>query len=216
MLRVPDPIKWTIVQGAANFPIRAEMLEGAAFSESIVSKKIIAKVLGPTEFFVTYKLANGTRSNAKDTEVFMTLNHDAETAVHELGHILDAQTSTVTNDSNYNLPTAAELASGQTLTVDTAQASYYHMVNRSQPPSKNQDLGTIFFEPRMRGEKRRVQIGTEFYHPYTSRDYTRWYGVRASEVLTMGMEGLFNNPLHLAANDPELFDFTINVIRGTN
>jgi len=41
--------------------------------------------------------------------------------------------------------------------------------------------------------------------PYAAKDYTQWYQDTTSEVLSVGMEKLYANPLDLAARDPELF-----------
>ena len=67
----------------------------------------------------------------------------------------------------------------------------------------------------MVGEQYRVQTGTPMITPYAARDYSSSFGDTASEVLSQGMELLYANPLHLAANDPALFEYVINVIRGT-
>jgi len=49
------------------------------------------------------------------------------------------------------------------------------------------------------------QQGTPMIEPYAAKDYTQWYQDTTSEVLSVGMEKLYANPLDLAARDPELF-----------
>ncbi len=35
-----------------------------------------------------------------------------------------------------------------------------------------------------------------------------------SEILSMGLECFYNDPIKLATKDPEMFDFIFNVARG--
>ena len=49
------------------------------------------------------------------------------------------------------------------------------------------------------------QQGTPMIEPYAAKDCTQWYQDTTSEVLSVGMEKLYANPLDLAARDPELF-----------
>ena len=50
----------------------------------------------------------------------------------------------------------------------------------------------------------------QFINPYIGKDY----GGRASEVLSMGLEYLYTNPAKLAREDPDMFDFIYNTLRG--
>jgi hypothetical protein len=38
----------------------------------------------------------------------------------------------------------------------------------------------------------------------------------SSEVLSMGLELMYRNPIYLAKNDPEMFDFIYSVVRQGN
>ena len=44
--------------------------------------------------------------------------------------------------------------------------------------------------------------------PYISKEYKN-----ASEILAMGMEIMYRNPVYLAKNDPDMFDFIYSVVR---
>ena len=41
------------------------------------------------------------------------------------------------------------------------------------------------------------------------------YGTRSTEVLTMGTELLFNDPVAFAMKDPEFFKFIVGSLRGS-
>lgn len=47
---------------------------------------------------------------------------------------------------------------------------------------------------------------------YMGRSYARW-GLQTTEILTMGMERLFNTPVEFAKNDPEYFRFLIGLLQ---
>jgi hypothetical protein len=48
----------------------------------------------------------------------------------------------------------------------------------------------------------------KWLHPYMGKEYEN-----ASEILSMGMEMMYENPAYLAKNDPEMFDFIYSVVR---
>lgn len=50
----------------------------------------------------------------------------------------------------------------------------------------------------------------KWIEPYMGKDYKR----RATELVSMGLEMLHNNPGKLARDDPEMFDFIFDLVRG--
>lgn len=48
----------------------------------------------------------------------------------------------------------------------------------------------------------------KWLNPYMGKEYKN-----ASEILSMGMEMMYRNPVYLAKNDPEMFDFIYSVVR---
>ena len=48
----------------------------------------------------------------------------------------------------------------------------------------------------------------KWLHPYMGKEYEN-----ASEILSMGMELMYENPAYLAKKDPEMFDFIYSVVR---
>lgn len=239
LLKVADPIQWTIkatmLAGSNTIDTPTpNMLAGADFSQSIISNKVLSVKAHPDGFFTAdYRQVAGSsdRSSATDDTLNMRVTADVGTAVHELGHILDAQSNTLVHSTTHALATEADIAQGNSKEVKTGRASFAHLANRSKDASHNKDLGRAFNSAAMLGEKYRLPLaGTKaMIELYAAKDYSKWYRIRpnaalpngllygdtASEVLSVGMEVLYENPLHLAANDPALFEYVINVIRGT-
>lgn len=51
----------------------------------------------------------------------------------------------------------------------------------------------------------------KFFHPYVGKIYSS----ESTEVISMGLEYLWKDPLAFLHDDPEYFEFIVNVIRGT-
>ena len=246
LLKVDDPITWTIKATVVPNPYGGPpvthtptltMLTGADFSQSIISSKVLPIQKHPDGIFTVNFLETqtGLRSSATDDTVNIKNNAEVRAAVHELGHILDAQSNTLVNFTTHALATEADITQGVAVPFLTARASFAHMENRSKSKAFNKDIGRAFNQPGMYGEPYRVhKAGTKpMIQLYAAKDYSEMlkiapgdpqypqypmglkYGDTASEVLSQGMDLLYENPLHLAANDPALFEYVINVIRGT-
>jgi hypothetical protein len=55
----------------------------------------------------------------------------------------------------------------------------------------------------------------KFIDPYMGKNYESHVAGRyATEIVSMGIEAFYRNPLRLAAKDPEYFDFIFNLLRG--
>ena len=242
LLLVDDPIQWTIKATVVPNPYGGlpvthtptlTMLTGADFSQSIISSKVLPIQKHPDGIFTVNFLEaqTGDRSSATDGTVYIKSDAEVRTAVHELGHILDAQSKTLVNSITHALATEADSASGSDTELLTARASFAHMENRTKPKAFNKSLGKTLGVARMNSELYRVHKAgtTPMIDLYAAKDYSELYrhgssvqhpfgvkyGDTASEVLSVGMELLYENPAHLAANDPALFEYVINVIRGT-
>jgi len=56
----------------------------------------------------------------------------------------------------------------------------------------------------------------KFYHAYTGKLYeSGTHGQYATEVISMGLQHLYENAYQFAKNDPDFFDFMIATLRGT-
>ena len=59
-------------------------------------------------------------------------------------------------------------------------------------------------------DKREKGKRDKFIVPYMGKIYSQG----ATEIVSMGMEFLFADPVKLAKEDPEYFDFMIDLLRG--
>lgn len=62
-------------------------------------------------------------------------------------------------------------------------------------------------------------IPDNFFHPYVGRIYSRYkdgvvHEFYGNEILSMGVEALWQNPISFARKDPEHFDLTLGILHG--
>lgn len=113
---------------------------------------------------------------------------NAGTAVHEFGHALE-----------YGLPGAQA----------AAQAFLKHRVG-NEPLQKLKDVAGSGYGEWERGRK------DDFEKAF---DTSAWYvgkeeNGNATEIVSMGVEKLYNDPAGFAANDPEYFAFVVGLLHG--
>lgn len=84
-----------------------------------------------------------------------------------------------------------------------------------------------FYNKRTEGEPivKLSESTGDLYEDYEVTKVDKWlhhyigkfYGNQpSSEVLSMGLEMMYKNPIYLAKNDPEMFDFIYSVVRQGN
>ena len=77
------------------------------------------------------------------------------------------------------------------------------------PKQLNQILGTSGYGSN------EVAVADSFPDAYAGKVYGNWNGtIGATEILSMGLEYLFNDPVAFSVADPEYFDFIIGIVRG--
>jgi hypothetical protein len=55
----------------------------------------------------------------------------------------------------------------------------------------------------------------QFMDPYMGKDYRDGRGNRyATEIISMGMENVYRNPIKFRQDDPDMFDFIWGILRG--
>ena len=120
--------------------------------------------------------------------VALSRGSGAETAVHEYAHWLETHDPAIHQKllAFYGRRTAGEQA--QPLSLLTGNPAY----NAWEVARKDQ-----FLEPYM---------GKEYFDPSGSQ--------YATELLSMGMEMLYNKTAELASGDPDMFDTIFNILRG--
>lgn len=125
-----------------------------------------------------------------DTAVALSPTDSADVFVHEMGHLLE-----------HNLP-GARLASQQFL---------QHRVADEKPRPMNEVVPGRNYRPGEEGRKNhfdRAFKSSEAY--YVGKVYENG----STEVLSMGVQQLMNNPAKFHADDPEYFKFVVGVLRG--
>jgi hypothetical protein len=107
--------------------------------------------------------------------------------IHELGHWLE---------DNY---------------VDVIAKSMKFYNRRTQGESLT-EMATLFPTHGYRvGEVTRVD---KFLHPYMGKEYVQNGKNTATELVSMGLEMMWREPLELAKKDPDYFDFIWHLLRG--
>lgn len=111
----------------------------------------------------------------------------ADVVVHEMGHIIEQRQPALL---------AKSLHFRGTRTIGETPRWLGHPYQRSEI--------SLFDEwAKLGGDNYTGKV----YRNYTGKDF-------ASEILSMGLQRLFSNPVEFWKNDPAFFDFTINLIRG--
>lgn len=126
------------------------------------------------------------RSFQSGESIMMAARADAGTAVHEVGHWLERDPAIL-------------------------------------------DRSIAFLQRRTEGEPLRRLAGIlpghgyrddeltrrdKFTDPYTGKAYETRGVVYATEILSMGLEAMFRDPLRFAEDDPDFFDFVLRFLRG--
>jgi hypothetical protein len=75
--------------------------------------------------------------------------------------------------------------------------------------------GNPLFSPGQSSEWNEMYMDDRFIHNYMRKGYTNKAGERyATEILSMGLEYMYADPVTLATKDPDYFDFIFNLVRG--
>lgn len=125
------------------------------------------------------------RSHHAPNQIFMFVHSSPSVYVHEIGHELERA-----------LPNWGERAKA--------------FLRERAGSESLQRLADLF--PRSGYNYNEVTYVDKFISPYMGK----WYGERsyATEIVSMGIETLFTDPLGFAKNDPQYFDFILGLLRG--
>lgn len=124
-------------------------------------------------------------------QVYMNSASDTGTFVHEMGHVLEAQ---------------------QPGWFDRA-VEFLELRTKGQPMQRMMDI-----YPGSGYSSSEVTIPDKFFHPYIGKIYLQPGSskgkVRATEVISMGIERMYRDPVGFAAEDPQHFDLIMGLVRG--
>ena len=187
LLYVSDPLKLQLI---GNTPT-ASHLRGYEFVSKITSQ---SNVVAP-ELVVRTKYQRAMRASSNGTEIKLNLASTTRTAVHEMGHNLDRQLQILeSKDSIYKVPTGIQ------------SKKYLHSRTVGELPEK---LRKLFPSHGYKADE--VTKKDKFKDAYTGRLYPQG---DASEILSMGVQYLYDDPIGFAQTDPAHFKFVVNTLRG--
>lgn len=125
------------------------------------------------------------RANATGQTMNLDQSDKAWVVIHEYGHNLE---------------------SGIGTPITSKRKAFVKRRHGSEPEVKLRDEF-----PNANYNDRETAVKDKWIHPYVGKNY----GGAASEVVSMGMQMMFTNPLRLVREDPELFEFTLGVMWGS-
>lgn len=130
----------------------------------------------------------------------VNLQHDDEqkTIIHEMGHWLEHKNQRIANAANAFLEARTKGESAQSLRKLTGNSGYKAHEIAKKDNFKHPYTGKIY--PRI----------TELQ----ARKYGYTEGLRTTEIASMGLEAMFDDPWQFAKDDPDFFDFIWDVIMG--
>ena len=158
------------------------------------AKLISMDAMDGRELIISTTYAPVQRASSNGTQITLNRNTSVKTAVHEVGHNLDYQGFAV-RKGDYRL-------------VQTGIVSKEYLYERTvgETAQKLMDL-----KPEDGYEDFEVTRKDKFEDPYSGVVYNK---KAESEILSMSMGYLYDDPVHFAETDPELFKFAINILRG--
>ncbi len=151
-------------------------------------EKLISSEVLPPGSTINAK-AGGQRSHYIDTEKAMGISPGGKSSVvvHEMGHWLE-----------YSDPAIHEKALA--------------FLDGRTAGEKAQRLSSLFPGRGYRASE--ITKKDKFQEPYTGKIYIRDGVQNATEIISMGLEHMYEDPIAFATNDPDFFDFIFNLARG--
>ena len=173
-------------------PISAELQKGAAFVNQVVSSTLT------NAENLTTRIVNNTagRASSDGNSIFIRVDETASQMAHELGHILEQHLTTAGNAFSRNSP---ELL---------GEVAIRYRESRTIGESWEK-LSEVTGDPYADYE---VTKKDKFYDEYTGR---RGNGLHASEIITMGLQHMYDDPIGFATNDPDHLEFMLTLLRGS-
>jgi hypothetical protein len=178
--------------------ITDDMKSNAIDAAKFIKAGVDGKSTGRMHFHV--QLANQADPRANYDPVTRTLNMDyrdkIETYVHEIGHGVE-------DYGYYN---------------NEAKAFLHYRTQNDMPTVLRKKFPSA--NPKYDFDPREVAFEDEFFKAFgqvnTRRTgaYVGKYYKRGTEILSMGIELLYNDPVGFAQRDPEFFKFIVGIMRG--
>jgi hypothetical protein len=132
-------------------------------------------------------LYDGRAYVSGDKHIFLTEYSSKSTVVHELGHVLEGV--------DYRIEKAA---------VDFLKR---RIAGYEQTEKLSEVTGNSAYK------NSEVTVADNFMHPYMGKIYP---GFKSTEIMSMGMQLFFDDPVKFARDDPDMFRFIYAVVRVGN
>ena len=193
LLEVPQADRGTIDMTVAAR--NAAVIKTANQGKEIIERFVTADLVNNTE--ITLRATNNFRSFHRNGEVHLWAGADKNTAAHEIMHAIEQQNPDVLKASAeflFNRSAGEKAIKLRILTGDSRYESH-----------------EVAFKDRWVERYGRVYAGKVYsYFPNASSPTQ----VRATEILTIGIERLMDDPLEFYQHDRDWFDFLIKTIRN--
>lgn len=193
----PQPITLSMTgQQRASKETRQRLAVARDFVSTLTEKsdRHIARK-GGKSFQVEVKIADVTRASAHASGGWIKVGRNTTTRiiVHELGHLFEGDGSVLTAATEFIRKRA-----GKSL-VDLRDEVPGHGYRGDERTRK----GWKSMLPAFGGDRNLAA--------YAAKHYVSGF----TDVVSMGLEQLYNDPFGFARDDPEYFDLILNVVRGT-
>lgn len=153
-----------------------------------------------------------------DPKIFINPDDDAGTVIHEFGHFIEHSNQLI-GQASQNFKTYRrhkEIEAEEKLKTHDSDGVVSHT-----PQSKKLAAQELYIHKPLseltgnQGYKEHeLSFKDHWLHPYMGKFYPPSGGrVGATEILSMGLQFLYEDPIDLAQRDPEMFNFVINAIQ---
>lgn len=192
-LKVRDPITVNITMNPdPTWPAAKQkawlksVKDAKKFVRSVTSRKMLDKISFNAESIAVWE--KDQRAFERAGNIFLTINNQPGTVVHEIGHVLDRNSSWYLNRSGDFLKRR----------IDSMPA-HLKIKERLRDITGIEDYREWEYAWK-----------DKFISPYMGKDY----GGGAYELVSMGLELLYKDPYSFMKRDPEMFEWIIDTIRG--
>lgn len=186
-MKIKDPAQVTVyhAEGSRVIPSVTDKSKTASeFLGSIMSQTVVAKHDVDMHVIREYR-SYADKNNFGNHEIHMNIGASTVTHVHELGHTVE-----------FTSPKLQEASQG-----------FIHHRTEGEKPHHYPTGG-----PDEVGFKN--EFSKAFDSPHHDIYIGKHYGSGHTEVLAMGFQKLYENPIHFAKHDPEYFKFVVGALKG--
>ncbi|HXS24491.1 MAG TPA: hypothetical protein VN719_09690 [Gemmatimonadales bacterium] len=194
VLLVPPKQRMKIISPQKGKPMSKlpEPLRGEAEKGLEWFGQVLAKGPGPALLVAQGKLVpknSDDRANATYQQIFLEPHNKSHIVVHEMGHCLEFQHA-----------------------KESAHAFLKHRVGDEKPAKLKELFPEKGYKDNEFGRKDEFTRSMSLHYAYyTGKDY----GTYATEVLSMGVQKLYEDPHGFAAKDPEYCKFILGILDGS-